>query len=128
MQTHVERGFPWHLVMIAEKAFRGVGTIRFDAAVNDITALTWEVSIVVSPIDRGHGIGGEMLAKGCKKFTLFPIIAEIRKDNIASQKIFERCGFRQVEAASNSADTRDCDRISLPEIGDFIQYRREPQP
>ena len=110
MRTHVDRGFPWHQVLIAKSEQRNYGVVRFDADTKDTKNMAFEVSITVSPFNRGLGFGQQILTKACKKFSGFPLLAEIKDDNIASRKLFERCGFKEIGSDQ-----------------DFIQYRREPQ-
>lgn len=115
MKAHVEHGFPWHLVMIAESGMRNIGVVRFHAVIAKGATKAFDVSIAVSPIYRGYGLGSEMLAKACAGLTPFALLAEIRKDNIASQTIFERCGFKNVG-------------FNIDGNGSFFKYRKEPQP
>ena len=107
MQFNVQQGYPEHLVAIAEGNGGSVGVVRFDAAKNDL--MTYEVSITIAPQHRGAGLACPILNMACGYFPDFGIDAEIRCNNKASQKIFERCGFEQIS-------------LNL----DFIKYRREP--
>lgn len=117
MEAVVQRGFPHHLVMIAESGPLNVGVVRFHAATrNDAPA--FEISIAVSLTYRGFGFGQQMLATACTLLPDFPLLAEIRKTNIASQTIFERCGFKSISWSGSLDD----------DPGNFVQYRREPQP
>ena len=48
------------------------------------------ISIAVDDIYRGHGIGRQLLFKIT---SLKPIIAKIKKNNLASVFFFEKCGY-----------------------------------
>jgi UDP-2,4-diacetamido-2,4,6-trideoxy-beta-L-altropyranose hydrolase len=58
-----------------------------------------EVSIMVAPEERGTGVGRSMLKAALAETDGFPIYASVRADNDASRKLFEFCGFKQVESA-----------------------------
>lgn len=107
MQFSVLQGYPEHLVMIAEGDQGSVGVVRFDASKSDLMAYT--ASITIAPQHRGAGLARPILEQACGYLPDFAIDAEIRCDNNASRKIFERCGFQQIS-------------LNL----DFIKYRREP--
>jgi len=107
VQFNVLQGYPEHLVMIAEGEQGSVGVVRFDAGKNDL--MTYETSITVAPEARGLGIACMMLADACIYLPDFAISAEVRHDNIASRKVFERCGFEEIGRE-----------------GGFLQYRKEP--
>jgi L-amino acid N-acyltransferase YncA len=119
MKAHVEQGFPCHIVMIAEadgrSGTRRVGVVRFDADRWRSAATAFDVSIAVSPAYRGFGIGLEMLAKAVARVRGVQLLAEIRRDNVASQVIFEACGFKNIG-------------FTVDSNGSFINYRRERQP
>ncbi len=69
-----------------------VGQIRFDRE-----GEMAEVGIGVAPAMRGKGVGTELLRRGCENYLgnwgVTYILAEIKKTNVASMKIFERVGF-----------------------------------
>ncbi len=71
-----------------------VGMTRFDRV--DATE-EWEVSIAVAPELRGLGYGKQLLARSvCEFLAMEPsakISAEVKKNNLASRKIFESLGF-----------------------------------
>jgi len=120
MKFNVLLGQPEHAVIIAETELRAnlggvvtapfpgcIGVVRFDAAKNDL--MTYEVSITIAPEHRGAGLARPILAEACGYFSDFAISAEVRHDNIASRKVFERCGFDEIGRE-----------------GGFLQYRKEP--
>ena len=70
-----------------------IGMVRFDKE-EDYA----EISIAISPNIHGKGYGTKILIKGCEKYfeeeiTVKFIIAEIKKNNIASIKAFTNAGF-----------------------------------
>jgi len=76
-----------------------VGTIRFENSDNDI-----KVSVMLNHSFIGKGLGSKVIRLGLEKFISEskpgkPIIAEIKEDNIASIKAFEKAGFRGSHAA-----------------------------
>lgn len=70
-----------------------VGVCRFDLKIDEKIA---EVSINVNPKLRSKGFGQELLKKSLKKFKDdfdFETVANVRRENIASIKVFEKCDF-----------------------------------
>lgn len=67
-----------------------VGQVRFDA--------DGEISIALAPKFRGRGLGKSLLRTGIEyvidKLKTKRITAHIKRENLASIKIFERAGFR----------------------------------
>ena len=88
-------------VWIADCDGISVGVIR--------VSLDYVISITIAPEHRGSGHAKEMLRQACKQSTSPYLDAEIRTTNIASQHVFEQCGFKMI-----SSD------------GEFMQYRKEP--
>ena len=84
---------PGSLVLIAESDAAAVGTVRFDR----IAPSSWEVSLNLNPSERGRGLAAAVLAGSIARFAELRgadhLVAEIRLDNLASRKTFERCGF-----------------------------------
>jgi RimJ/RimL family protein N-acetyltransferase len=107
MKFNVLMGQPEHAVIIAEGLDGCVGVVRFDAAKNDLMA--YEASITIAPEYRGRGLARSILTDACVFFSEFAITAEVRHDNVASRKLFERCGFEENGRSSG-----------------FLQYRKEP--
>lgn len=72
-----------------------VGMVRFDL---DDAEKSAEISINLNPSDRGKGLSKPLLTSALSYFRRFhdvPIVAEIRKTNIASVRCFEGVGFEQ---------------------------------
>lgn len=73
-----------------------VGQLRFDR--NGEFA---EIDVAVSPEMRGKGIGADLLKLGCHHYfsnwNIDCLLAEIRIENVASIKIFEKSGFEEYE-------------------------------
>ncbi|HEY1796736.1 MAG TPA: UDP-2,4-diacetamido-2,4,6-trideoxy-beta-L-altropyranose hydrolase [Stellaceae bacterium] len=68
-----------------------VGTVRLDRLDDGAR----RVSITVSPDWRGRGVGHAVLRAACREIVSGRLIAEIRDDNVASQRLFRGCGFRR---------------------------------
>lgn len=107
MQFNVQQGYPSHMVIIAENEFGKLGVIRFHADRND--CMTYEASITVAPKQRGRGFAREMLSQACAYMHESTLVAEIRRENLRSRKIFSQCGFQLIDANT-----------------DFVLYQREP--
>jgi len=107
MKLYVAQGWPTHLVLIAEGDAGPVGVIRFDAERKDV--MTYRVSISVAPEHRGKKFGFAMLDLAIRGQTETSFIAEIRRNNHASRRIFEKCGFEEMDRNI-----------------DFIRYRKAP--
>lgn len=72
-----------------------VGTIRFENSNNII-----KISVTINRDFMGKGFGSEVIKLGLTQFMTEknpqkPIIAEIKKDNIASIKAFQKSGFKE---------------------------------
>ncbi|MFL5295381.1 MAG: GNAT family N-acetyltransferase [Phenylobacterium sp.] len=80
-------GNPALILLIGEADGGKVGMVRFDVGVET------EVSINVNPACRGRGYGYRLLSQALAQVS-GPVVADIRPDNLASQRIFERAGFR----------------------------------
>lgn len=93
MKFNVLIGYPEHRVLIGDDGYSKLGVVRFDASKDDLMA--FDVSITVAPERRGDGIGVAMLREACSFMTDFELRAEARRENAASRKIFERCGFTE---------------------------------
>lgn len=73
-----------------------IGSIRFENKDNKVI----KVSVMLNPDFFGKGFGVEIIKLGTEKFVSEkhperPLIAEIKKDNIASIKAFQGAGFKQ---------------------------------
>jgi RimJ/RimL family protein N-acetyltransferase/endonuclease IV len=85
-----------HTLLIATMDGRRVGQVRFDR----LDQKLYRISITVAPEMREQGIGKYMLAAAdeyARTHAFGRIYATIKKDNIASQKIFQRSGYRLFE-------------------------------
>jgi len=72
-----------------------IGTIRFEANESAI-----KTSVMLNPLFLGKGLGSQVIKMGVKRFIMeknpdMQIIAEIKKDNVASTKAFEKAGFEE---------------------------------
>jgi UDP-2,4-diacetamido-2,4,6-trideoxy-beta-L-altropyranose hydrolase len=74
---------------------------RFDHS----TDAELEVSINLAPGKRGFGLGAKLLAIACAAVNgerpCAALVAQIKKDNLRSQRIFEACQFNLVATASD---------------------------
>jgi len=77
---------PRRTVLIGEVDDQKIGMVRFDHG--DGT----EVSININPPFRGRGLGYQLLSDALA-YVSGPIIAEIKEENLASLRLFERAGF-----------------------------------
>jgi RimJ/RimL family protein N-acetyltransferase len=112
-ETHVEwfastLASPDRTVYIGYSESNKIGSVRFDRIGRGDTFL---VSIVIAPAQRGCGFGKGLLGSAIVSLPNATLKAEIAKENIASRRIFEACGFLQVPADTNS---------------EFLHYRRAP--
>ena len=72
-----------------------IGTIRFEANESVI-----KTSIMLNPLFLGKGLGSHVIKLGVERFIMekkpdMQIIAEIKKDNIASIKAFQKADFKK---------------------------------
>jgi RimJ/RimL family protein N-acetyltransferase len=84
---------PKRVLRIATDGDRRIGMIRFDRRDDG-----WLVSINIAPDERGKGYGERVLRQAMLDGGGSRYLAEIKSDNLASIRIFERCGFRQIGA------------------------------
>jgi UDP-2,4-diacetamido-2,4,6-trideoxy-beta-L-altropyranose hydrolase len=82
-------------IFVALDAGVRTGMIRFDRIDKD----HFRANISVAPAARGRGLGHAILRLGCdrliQEFADATIVAEVRIENIASQRIFEANGFHR---------------------------------
>lgn len=78
-------------IFIATEGDRRIGMVRFDKLSD-----AWLVSINLDPSERGKGDGDKVLTKAMAQVWGRRLRAEIKVDNPASIRVFERCGFVQV--------------------------------
>ena len=86
---------PAYTIYIAYYGKDKIGSIRFD----DKTDVT-KVSVMLSPDFWGMGLGADVIRLGTARFIrgkkpAKKIVAEIKKDNVASVKSFKKAGFRE---------------------------------
>jgi len=72
-----------------------IGIVRFDE-IGDVI----KVSVMLNPGLLGKGLGSEVIRLGTERFIsekkpCKPVIAEIKKNNIASIKAFEKAAFKE---------------------------------
>jgi RimJ/RimL family protein N-acetyltransferase len=84
---------------------RFVGTTRLEK----ISTRSYEVSLIVNPIERGKGYGRAILLDICRYAkTLSPVepdlVAVVHRHNTASQLLFKAVGFRYL-SSDNFFDT-----------------------
>jgi len=92
MSINVKFGYPSRIVLIAElDNGTPVGVVDFSAA--DPFMEIYEVGITIAPNMRGRGYGFAALALGCQRMKKKVLKAEIKRTNIASRRIFEKCEF-----------------------------------
>lgn len=77
---------PATTLLIGDVAGVPVGMVKFDRGPETT------ISVSVAPDHRGTGIGSRLIAVACVNET-GPIVAEIKPENIASQKAFVAAGF-----------------------------------
>ena len=87
-----------------------IGIVRYEDKADAIA-----VSVMLNPIFLGKGFGSKIIALGTQKFVKQkrpdkPIIAEIKRGNIASIKAFQKAGFK--ESFSTYVFARDDERKS----------------
>ena len=72
-----------------------IGPIRFEANESAI-----KTSVMLNPLFLGKGFGSKVIKLGVERFIMekkpdMQIIAEIKKDNIASIKAFQKADFKK---------------------------------
>ncbi len=67
-----------------------VGYLRFD-----LNKDTYVIAIALDPDYRGQGLGFALLKEGLMQAdTSIPLNAQIKKNNLPSIKLFQKCGFK----------------------------------
>ena len=81
------------LVLIGSFGNNKIGMVRFDK----LSPNQWEINIVLAPEARGQGFGKQLTNMALQHFiSKYPdvlLLAEIKKRNVASLKLFESVGF-----------------------------------
>ncbi len=75
------------ILLIGEVGDQKVGMVRFDRGKET------EVSININPVCRSQGHGFALLSEAMKH-VVGKIVAEVKEGNLASQRLFERAGFK----------------------------------
>jgi len=86
-------------IYIANIGGKKIGVIRFESRDHLVS-----VSVNLNPLFFGRRLGGRLIELGTKSFlseskTPKPIIAQIKRDNTASEKAFFKAGYRRIEEA-----------------------------
>jgi L-amino acid N-acyltransferase YncA len=100
---------PNRKIYIGYRGIEKIGAVRFEKSEGAYDVFL--VSIMISPAQRGRGFGKALLSAGIETLPFACLSAEIARDNLASRRIFEACGFQ----------------LLTPDINeDLLQYRRAP--
>lgn len=86
-------------VLIAESHETPIATCRFES--HESTPTAFLVSINLDPNRRGEGMGGQLLISAVSHFFSrhnSDLLADIHKNNTASERIFMRAGFQWVRS------------------------------
>jgi RimJ/RimL family protein N-acetyltransferase len=83
-------------LLVAELEGVPVGTVRFDQHAD-----ACEVSWTVAPAQRGRGLGKAIVAAAIAAAGPGVLVARIKHENAASQRIAEACGLSRVSAESD---------------------------
>lgn len=97
------------LLFVGVRGEEVVATLRFDLAEPRV----WTITIAVSSESRGRGVGRKLLAMA---FDVLPrsasrILAEVRPENEASQRLFQRAGYAAIGRVSREGV--ELDRLEL---------------
>ena len=80
-------------IYIAEKDGQKIGMCRFDYNADENFA---ELSINLNPTMRGMGLSVKILKQAIEQYpNSCPVIATVKKDNVASARAFKKAGFKQ---------------------------------
>ncbi|TCI05369.1 UDP-2,4-diacetamido-2,4,6-trideoxy-beta-L-altropyranose hydrolase [Corallincola luteus] len=77
-------------LLILELSDDAVGMLRFDRQQEG-----WEISILIAPEHQGKGLARTAL-DWAKQSQFTPIFAEVHPDNLVSQQLFSRAGFKRL--------------------------------
>ncbi|MFC1540566.1 GNAT family N-acetyltransferase [Candidatus Margulisiibacteriota bacterium] len=84
------------IVIILDNSSKEIGQVRFDVDRNNAA----EIDVGIDRNERGKGYGAAAIRLACEyafeKLNIKQILSHIKPDNIASQKIFAKAGFRNV--------------------------------
>ncbi|MGA1870291.1 MAG: GNAT family N-acetyltransferase [bacterium] len=92
---HTQLKDPKTVAYMAYKKENKIGTIRFEDHGSSI-----KVSVMVNPAWIGKGFGTDLIERGValyrsEKKNMKPIVAEIKIENKASVKAFQKAGFKE---------------------------------
>ncbi|MGE0201163.1 MAG: GNAT family N-acetyltransferase [Candidatus Melainabacteria bacterium] len=95
---------PARILLIGEQDQAPVGVLRYD-----LTADTAVVSVYLTPGSAGRGLGAQLLRQGSQWLqahhpAIVRIHADIQPANAASQKAFERAGYRRIQPPAGAPD------------------------
>lgn len=88
-------------IYIATYKSTKIGVIRYNVDDKNV-----RVSVNLIPEFFGKGFGTILIKKGTKKFlretkSIKPVIAQIKKDNVASQRAFAKAGYKMADSKEN---------------------------
>lgn len=75
---------------LLEEHGRAVGSVRLDGLEEENH---WEISIIIAPESRGHGIGTAALKLLRQQYKDRWLVAEVLPENDASRSVFLKAGF-----------------------------------
>ena len=108
---------PDRKLLVAALGWKPVGTARFDQM--NGTPTEWEISLTVSPDNRGQGLGNVLLDKSeawlrSQYHGVIDVIAYVKVDNEISSGLFARNGYRKQAVDGSSQMILWRKRLELP--------------
>lgn len=102
---------PRRVFLIGEEEGLKVGVIRFDFFDESLP----HANVTVAPAARGHGVATRLIRQGtaliCRSRRVSGVIAEIRRENAASLRAFQKAEYQLVGERGDILITRyGCDR------------------
>jgi RimJ/RimL family protein N-acetyltransferase len=101
-----------------------MGLVRFDMQGHSAV-----VSVSIAAEFRGRGLGGRLIRKACEAFfaarPIARVNAYIKKDNVASQKVFARAGFSREPDVPYQGDTAVMMSLSREKISSAGETEKE---
>lgn len=90
-----------YLFVLEKDSERVIGYCRYDLREAEEN---YTISIAIDCDYHGKGLGYLLLKNSLRELPVknTPITAEIKKNNIASVKIFEKCGFEKIKEDENN--------------------------
>lgn len=85
-----------------------LGSVRFDTISSDPDGTQWLVSLALEPACRGYGLGTLMLLEAIARLRenwdgRGALLAEVKPDNLASIRLFEKAGFQSCSPRRTAA-------------------------